>query len=270
MSNVARPRGRKPAAVYWRRRIVVLAVLVGLAWLVVRLVGGGDEPVARSEPAAPAPQSSATGEEATPKPTPTPTTARKPAKPSAAPAKRVTTWLRAPRGRCDIGQVLVVPDVVDAEAGGPVALRMGLSTTAKQPCTLTLSGQDLAVEITSGDDLIWQSSGCRDVLEEGPFVLRPGWLTYVDLTWNGRRGIDDCADTNQPAQPGYYWAEAAVIGGEPARSQFRLEKPPPPPPPTPSPSEESDAEDEKKKRDDQEDESPEPSASPSSGEDGQT
>lgn len=243
MSNVVKPRGPKPAAVYWRRRIVVLAVAAGLVLAVARWVGGGDDTSPAStdqEAGSSAEQASSASPSASSSAAPSPDkrqpkqhrkqksgqdgeSARRSAK------QRVSTTLQAPRGACAAGEVVVVPDVLDAEAGSAVPLRLGFSTTGERACSLQVSGKDLALEITSGEDLIWQLSGCPAVFERQQLDLRPGWVTYTEVAWNGRRGEDDCADTNALAEPGYYWAEAAMLSGEPARGQFRLTEPPPPP-----------------------------------------
>lgn len=225
--SVVKPRGRKPAAVYWRRRIVVLAVAAGLVLAVTRWVGGDDAAAGGSRPTA-----NSAVETSSESPSPSPTPKRKPQAKNQQAKKdkqQVTTTLREPQGVCEPGEVVVVPDVVDSVASRPVPLRLGFSTTADRACTLELSGKDLALEVTSGDDLIWQLSSCPGAFDRQELVLRPGWVGYTQVAWNGRRGDDTCADTNEYAKPGYYWAEAAVLGGEPARGQFKLEEPPPPP-----------------------------------------
>lgn len=226
--SVVKPRGRKPAAVYWRRRIVVLAVAAGLVLAVTRWVGGDDAAAGGSGPTV-----NSAVEASSESPSPSPTPKRKPHARNRQATKdkqqQVTTTLREPQGVCEPGEVVVVPDVVDSVASRPVPLRLGFSTTADRACTLELRGKDLALEVTSGDDLIWQLSSCPGVFDRQELVLRPGWVGYTQVTWNGRRGDDTCADTNEYAKPGYYWAEAAVLGGEPARGQFKLEEPPPPP-----------------------------------------
>ncbi|HET7328304.1 MAG TPA: hypothetical protein VFJ14_13580 [Nocardioidaceae bacterium] len=223
MSNGARPRGREPAAVYRRRRIVVLAVVVALVALLWWWLGGDNESAPSTRPAAavdrPEPSEAATAAEKRH------VDKKKPRRPK----QRISTELAAPRGSCDVADVVAVPDVADAETRGPVPLRLGLSTTAGKACTLHLTADMLALDITSGDELIWRSSYCPDVLDPQSLTLRPGWLSYVEATWSGRRGSADCLAANEFAEPGYYWAEAAVIGGEPARGQFELEAPPPPP-----------------------------------------
>lgn len=250
MGNVVRPRGRKPAAVYWRRRIVLLAVVVGLVAVGWRWAGGGPE----SEPVEAAADGRAT---AAPSSTATPGSKQatapqqgsdakdakggKDAKPADSkpkstepkPKQRVSTSLEPPRGSCETADVVVIPDVADAEARGSIPVRLGLSTTGGQACTFELTAEKLALEITSGDDLIWRASTCPEVLDAKTVTLRPGWLSYVEAAWSGRRASDDCLASNEYAEPGYYWAEAAIVGGEPARGQFRLEEPPPPPEKTP-------------------------------------
>lgn len=239
MSNVVKPRGRKPTAVYWRRRVVLLAVVVGLVTIGWRWAGD-DEPADPAAESARSTQPASSPSAPGPSDATTTPAARKPRakkKEPAQPKQRViTTNLRSPQGSCDTSDVVVVPDVADAETHGPIPLRLGLSTTGRQACTLQLTADKLALEVTSGDDLIWQSNTCPDVLDPQSVTLRPGWLSYVEAMWSGRRATDDCLASNEFAEPGYYWAEAAVIGGEPARGQFRLEEPPPPPPPSKKPS----------------------------------
>ena len=231
MGTGVHPRGRRPAAVYWRRRIVLLAVVVVVASLGWRWVGD-DEPAESAKSSRPvaSPSTStpdqdvATSTPAGRQPAHKPAAKKKPARP----AKRISTELRAPRGGCDVADVVVVPDVADAEIGGPVPLRLGLSSTEGRACTLQLNDKLLALQVTSGEDLIWRSSSCPDVLDAQSVTLRPGWLSYVEVAWSGRRGSETCLASNEFAEPGYYWAEAALIGGEPSRGQFRLESPPPP------------------------------------------
>ncbi len=239
MSNVVSPRGPLPPRIYWRRRLLLLAVVVGVVVLAGQLLDGGDdtEPVAeRREPAA------------------APATTTRPAAPGGGaaretsrrqgrqPARRVRTDapeaslsgptgpLAQPVGPCPAAAVSVVPDVEDTPASAPVPLRLGLSTAGAQACTFEFGPDSVALRITSGDDLIWESLKCPSAIDEQSVVVRPGWLTYVEVSWSGRRATEGCAATGDFAAPGYYWAEAAAIGGEPQRSQFALETPPKPKP----------------------------------------
>jgi hypothetical protein len=244
MSNVVSPRGPLPPRVYWRRRLVLAAVLVGILVLIGQLFGGGADPKPVADGSKPTPTSGPTEAAAT-------DTAR--TQKQAAPRSRArrdvrlqaatttlsgpTGPLAQPTGPCKAADVAVVPDVEDTDAYGPVPLRIGLSTTAGRACTFAFGPDRVAVRVTSGDDLIWESLRCKSALQEETVVVRPGWLSYVTIDWNGRRGSEGCGDANDYADPGYYWAEAAAIGGEPGGSQFELETPPKPTPePSPKPS----------------------------------
>ncbi|MPZ96740.1 MAG: hypothetical protein GEU96_17970 [Propionibacteriales bacterium] len=217
MSNVVRPTGPQPPAVYWRRRLVVLGVALALVLLLVRWVGGDGEKASAGTSDQKARSDLSARASSAPSASPN-------AKPSATsrPARKATTELRPPRGRCDVADVVAVPDVEDSYARRAVPLRIGLSTATVEACTLSLAEDGLALEITSGTDLIWRSSACTGVLSKQSVVLRKGWLSYVDVNWSGRRTTDTCSTGNDFAKPGYYWAEAALIGGEPSRSQFEL------------------------------------------------
>ena len=250
MSNVVSPRGPLPPRIYWRRRLVLLAVVVGLVLLVGRLFGGGDDgadtqTVADRGSATPADPRPAPGSgQAAPRTAPGAAgadTARKPAttrgsqgrvsraEPSSVSLSGPTGPLAQPEGTCEASEVAVVPDVEDTDASAPVPVRLGLSALGDKACTFAFGPETVALRITSGDDLIWESLKCSEALDEQSVVVRPGWLTYVTVTWSGRRG-EGCATGGDFADPGYYWAEAASLGGEPDRSQFELETPPPPEP----------------------------------------
>lgn len=246
MSNVVSPRGPLPPRVYWRRRLVLVAVVTGVVLLVGRLLTGGDT---GGDAEAAADRGRATT-------TPTAAPAKKAAKSPAAarashrprqraakradPARGTAARRRAaalrgptgplaqPAGPCRAAEVAIVPDVEDTDAYGSVPLRLGVSATGGRACTFTFGPDSVALQVTSGDDLIWESMSCRSALEEQSLVVRPGWLGYVTVDWSGRRGSEGCGDGGDFAEPGYYWAEAAAVGGEPARSQFELETPPEP------------------------------------------
>jgi hypothetical protein len=259
MSNVVSPRGPLPPKVYWRRRLVALAAVVGIVLLIGQLFGGGDgsEAVAERDraeatPAAPSPTQKQARARATPSPTTGPTTgptagpttgrpdaerrAGQPARaetveesPSAA-LSGPTGPLANPEGECEPSEVVIAPDVEDTDASAAVPLRLGLSASGDRACTFEFGPDSVALQVTSGDDEIWQSVSCPRALEQQAVVVRPGWLTYLEVDWSGRRSSEGCGETGEFAAAGYYWAEAAALGAEPHRSQFELETPPPPKP----------------------------------------
>jgi hypothetical protein len=257
MSNVVSPRGPLPPRVYWRRRLVLCAVVVGLVLLGGTLFGGGEdtEPVADRGAAAPG-ATPTTGPTNGPTGRSTTGPAPRPAKGTAATRRTLTprqvarrvaarAWtaelsgptgpLAPATGPCAASDVAVVPDVKDTHAFSAVPLRIGLTSTGEQACTFQFSADSVALRVTSGEDLIWETLHCAGALPEESVEVRPGWLSYVTVDWSGRRGSEGCGDGGDYAEPGYYWAEAAAIGGEPARSQFELTTPPKPTP-KPEPS----------------------------------
>lgn len=246
MSNVASPRGPLPPKVYWRRRLVAVAVVVGLVLLVGRLFTGGDgsgdtQAVADDRTSAPSQKPTASARPSAPPEKPTPS-----AKPARAEQDRAARGadttdqtseslrgaagpLAPSAGTCKPSDVAITPDVQDTDAFDDVPLRLGLSSTGDDACTFGFGPDTVALQVTSGDDAIWGSVACRRALEQQSVVVRPGWLTYVTVDWTGRRGTEGCGNGGF-ARPGYYWAEAAAVGGEPHRSQFELEAPPKPEP----------------------------------------
>jgi hypothetical protein len=244
MSNVVSPRGPLPPRVYWRRRLVVLALVCGAALLAGRLFGADEDTHPVAGPAKPtAPDTSRPSQAAaTPARDSPPGGAR-----SAQPARGAMAQTRsaglagavgplaAPQGPCAASDVVIAPDVEDADAHGVVPVRLGLSTNADRACTFAFGPDSVAVQVTSGDDLVWESQACPGAVPRRSVVLRPGWLSYVSVDWPGRRSDGGCG-SGDFAEPGYYWAEAAAIGAAPEASQFVLEDPPEPEPTQPTPS----------------------------------
>jgi hypothetical protein len=270
MSNVVSPRGPLPPRVYWRRRLLLVAVVVGVVVLVTQMLGGGDdtEPVAERGRATPAPAAKRQPSAAAPEPAaprrraqdrrgqerqgqdPQPARRTESAEPTAS-LSGPTGPLAEPVGPCQPSAVSIVPDVEDTAASAPVPLRLGLSTSGAQACTFEFGPDSVALRVTSGDDLIWESLKCPSAIEEQSVVVRPGWLSYVEIDWSGRRASQGCAQTGDFAAPGYYWAEAAALGGEPQRSQFELETPPKPKPkPKPEPKKKAKPTDEQRPKPD--------------------
>ncbi|HEX2177211.1 MAG TPA: hypothetical protein VHG70_15000 [Nocardioidaceae bacterium] len=260
MSNVVSPRGPLPPRVYWRRRLLLVVVVVGVVVLVTQVLGGGDdtEPVADRGRATPDPAAEQKPSTAAPEPAGQRRQARdrQPARrtESAEPTASLsgpTGPLAQPVGPCQPSAVSIVPDVEDTAASAPVPLRLGLSTSGAQACTFEFGPDSVALRVTSGDDLIWESLKCPSAIEEQSVVVRPGWLGYVEIDWSGRRASEGCAQTGDFAAPGYYWAEAAALGGEPQRSQFELETPPKPKPkPKPEPKKNAKPTDEQQQKPD--------------------
>lgn len=223
MSAVTRPRGPLPARVYWTRR----AILVGLALLLVvglgRMIGGGsdgaDEPGLTARPAAGTPTADAGGPVRTAGPEAG--ERRKPARKKARPPKPAPA---EPDGPCAPEELTVTPVIDEAFADDAIRVRFEVSTT-RAACTWTAGPDSLAVKISSGDDLIWTSQHCPDVLPTKDLVVRAEKPARLAMTWNGRRSEEDCERFTEWALPGYYHVVAAALGGEPTDRQFELRRP---------------------------------------------
>ncbi|MFZ5847968.1 MAG: hypothetical protein ACOYX5_11345 [Actinomycetota bacterium] len=244
--SVTRPRGPLPARVYWFRRLLVLAVVLGLVLGIRGLLGGGDEgkdqtPAAMPASAVSTPAESPTAVATADIPRADPQRPRKP--------KRTKTPLPMPTGPCQDSDVKVVPTLVQrAYAGGDVRLTLKLTTFQSPACNWEVSPDSVAVRLTSGSDRIWSSQECGKAIPTTQVVLRRRPATTVDVTWSGRRSDAQCSRNTLWAEPGYYHVAAAALGSEPESEQFQLFSPAPvtiTPTPTPEPGEKKPA---KKKR----------------------
>jgi len=262
VSTVVRPSGPLPARVYWVRRLLMLAVVLALVWAVVRLVGGSDP--ASGEPRSSDPASEATdASEASQAPeaeetrrarTPREIRQRRIRARQARQAElrrlqrvqTVTPALSSPTGPCDLSLVQVDAQVPEpAYAGTAVSMRIELRTQQLAACTLELTPDRLLLSIVSGDATIWTSTRCPDAVPQRTVVLRPHWMSTVDLQWSARPSGRRCSTAEDFAAPGDYELRLAALTGEPASVPFALVDPAPvaPPPVAPPPVESEPGED---------------------------
>jgi hypothetical protein len=229
---------RLPAEIYWRRRLLLLAALILVAWLGLHFwPGSGDDerPVS-----APAPT-------ATPSPTPKP-----------APTDGTTTVaLSSGTSACDSESIRITPSVLDDQkTRGPVDIDFTISSTSKKPCTFTALSSDLLVIISAGKTAIWDSTVCKTALLEEPVKLSPGWSTVVPVEWSGRGSGPACSKKEGWATPGGYTVQVGTLGGEPGKAKFTLKPAPRPEKDDEKKSDEQQAEEKKsdEKKSDNEDE----------------
>ncbi len=227
--SVGRPQGPLPARVYWFRRVLVLATVLALVFAVARLIaGGGDDPAAAPDRAAPAavrtPASSPTAEP-TPQPQmfgPVPVT---PPTTTGVPSPTGTPVLLAePTGPCTVDEVTVTPSVPEPVAGSPVKVALRL-TGIRPACTFVVSARSVVVKVTSGKDRIWSTQDCRGAIPRSTVTVRSSEPVEVPVTWSGRRSDADCSRATTWALPGYYHVAASAIGSEPSDVQVRLSAP---------------------------------------------
>lgn len=245
MSTVMRPSGPLPPRVYWTRRLVLLAMILlvtVLLWWLVSAAGDANETTAsdvdQSPPrTGPAVVPATTNPTMTPEPvknpaartpspqtptptTPTTTTAK--AEPDPEPAKPTAEPLAEPTGDCDPAGVDMAIDVADVKAGRSNAATFLLTSTDTAACTLSVTPATLLVNVTSGADIVWSSDDCPDALLAKQIVVRSDPPSSYEFTWNGSRSSEGCQLDDAKPDPGGYWVEAALIGGEPHKAYFDL------------------------------------------------
>lgn len=204
-------RRRLPAEIYWRRRLLVLAVVIGLVWVGLRVFGDEAEPD---------------------RPVATPTATTPATTPVAALVNgKVKVTLETGTAQCDPEKVRVSPAVKGGQhVGGRVKVAMSVSTTEKKPCVVNPKTADLLVVISANKAPVWDSDVCKTALLSKPVAVSPPWTTVVETTWSGRGSGPNCSPDQGYASPGTYVIKSATLGGEPGQATFRLTNKPKPKP----------------------------------------
>lgn len=210
-----------PSAVYWRRRLLILAVVIALGWLGLRLLGGGDSPDSSEPEAAP---------QVVPAVVPTDGT--------------YDASLPTTSAACDPQQVRITPTVpAKQKAAGDVTVELVVSTAQDEACTLEPEDADLIAVISSNGGPVWDSTRCPTSLLTDPVPLARGWSTVVATAWSGRGSGTGCSSSEDFAPAGSYTVKLGTLGGEPGETTFSLApgaepKPEPETKPSESPDEE--------------------------------
>lgn len=207
---------RLSPAIYWRRRLLVLAAVFLLGWVVTTLVSGrGDsesaQPAPQPQPSATsdAPQASATS--ATPTPVPSP---------SLDSAAQVS--VSSADEECDPSTVRIQPSVPRGQqAGEQLRVDFVVSTSAEKPCTLKAKERQTLVVVSSGDSTVWDSSVCSSTVIAAPVQVSPGWVTLARGA-AGNLSESACARGYGFRYAGTFQVRAALLGGEPSEATFRL------------------------------------------------
>ena len=197
-----------PAEIYWRRRLLLLAVLIAAIWGILRLIGGDDKPATQ--------------------PTPTATVAT--TAPTVAPVDGIVKVSLVTATRpCDPEKVRITPTVEPGQhTKGEVSIGLVVSSTETTACTLSPTDADLVAVITANKTAIWDSTVCKTSLLTTPVAIAPRWASLVDTTWSGRGSGGTCAKKEGYATPGTYVIQAGTLGGEPGKATFTLTAPPKP------------------------------------------
>lgn len=243
-----RPRGPLPPRVYWTRRVVLVGLvclILGLIWWM--LPGSGGSGSAAANPGGGKPASGAGGPATTPlTPSATGSTLHTPRATDATPASRRTgsspgtskgtssasghgtsakrdrSPKLVPTGPCDPTSVVLAVDASSVKVGAGTKIGLRMSTPDGSTCSLAITPSLLDARITSGPATIWQSSSCPDALPVKNVVVGPQPRQVYAFPWDGKYNPNSCSTNAKDAAVGGYWAEAALVGGEPAKAYFEV------------------------------------------------
>ena len=193
------PVGPRPAAVYWRRRALVLTLLLsvlgGGGWvgydLVIRSAGAASTVVAASS--------------APLRPPPTP------ALEHVTPA--VADVLLPPRyGRCSDAVIAVrVTAPLAVPAGTPATFGLVVTNTSATPCLRALDRglQEVALLDAAGKR-IWDSNDCVPLTGSDDRTLTPRQPVSFPMAWKGQTSDPHCAAPPSVPAPGAYVLRARL------------------------------------------------------------
>lgn len=225
MSAVLRPVGPQPPRVYWVRRLIVLAVLVGLVTLLAvgaRALLGGDEAVG-AEPTADAVAQEASGDDAPAEDAPAEDPPADDAEEGTGEDAETGLLGGAPVA-CDPGDLTVTltADAAAYPAGAEPRFAVAVTNAGDSACTVDAGSGSQVVTITSGPDRIWSSGDCVAEAGERLLLLDPGAQDAVELPWPRVRSDEACTEGLPEPRPGTYQAVATMLGAESAPVVFDL------------------------------------------------
>ena len=206
------PVGDLPAHVYWRRRVVVLVVLLavlgGAGWLGFTLLADrGGEDAAASSTAVPEPALErvvpSLSAVATPDPPPVPETAVEP--PPAVPDP-------VAGGPCTDEMVgLEVRAPASAVLGSKPTFEIAVANLAAVPCVRALDkGLEEIVLLDPAGNRVWGSNDCFPEAGTDLRTLAPGEVVVIPLVWGGLTSEPTCTAPRDTPAPGPYLLRARL------------------------------------------------------------
>jgi len=201
MSSLRHPVGPESSRVYWRRRALVLGVLLLVVVVVVLIVvgrgsgatsatGPSASPSASVSPAASSAKSDAAGAADAASPSPS-------ASASAAAAGDGDT--------CTKDDIALKP-VLDKSSYGPTEdpkIAMSITNTGSATCHMDLGSAQQVLTISSGDEQYWSSKDCQTNGTSQDVTIKAGQtLTTPSITWDRTRSSTTTCDSSRPAVTG--------------------------------------------------------------------
>ena len=177
VSGLLHPRGPEAAAVYWRRRALVLGVVVVILGLAANALRGGDEPAAAASA------------------------------PGVVVLVSPTQEATAPAVTSDMVRVTAAVDRKSTPVGIGVHIKMSVKNTSATDCTRDVGSGANEIVITRSGDTVWSSDHCNPSADTDDAKLPAGGTWSVTVVWNGKVTGRGCAIKGD-AQPGTYSVKA--------------------------------------------------------------
>ncbi|MGY1748255.1 MucR family transcriptional regulator [Modestobacter sp. SYSU DS0511] len=228
------PVGPLPAAVYWRRRLLVLGCAVGVlgggGWVAVAAATSEDAEVAAEAPGSGEPvdpplldrvsPSLAAVEVPTASPT-APPTATAPAASSPPPEPTGP----APGDRCsdEMIAVEVQPRPATTPVGSKPTFDLVVSNVSAVPCVRTLDKQLQEIVLLDGaGNRLWGSNDCFPEATSDVRTLQPEESVVFPVLWGGLTSTPGCATERTPPPPGDYVLRGRLDTRTSPDAQFTL------------------------------------------------
>jgi len=207
-----------PAAIYWRRRFVVLVLGLAVLALVIWAFGGAlGAPVQSAKHHAHRPTAAAHSRAQAAKSllTATGPTRKKAAAHSAPATHRVPVT-------CPSGDVVLSLFPAQTSYLGSAQFQIDVVSTDFQPCAVNIGARHLLLRVSQAGKQIWFSGQCATGHRSRLVVLQRGVPAMVPVSWDGRRSSSTCAVAGALAPAGIY-AAVAVDGPNSSQTMtFRM------------------------------------------------
>jgi hypothetical protein len=172
--------GSLPAAVYWRRRAVVLVGLAMVVLVVSYACNGPDAPAATNPSSSPTPAST---------PSPTPSLQRPTIETSSPTTPAFTLPVPANTGACGDTELELTASATTATVsqGSTVDVTIKIKNISSRACSRDVGADMQELRLLNNDALVWSSDDCGANHGSNVKSFGAGKDMSFTLTWNGRR-----------------------------------------------------------------------------------
>ena len=196
---------RESEAVYRRRRMIALIVVLLPLLIVLKACTGGSEPTAKPS-AQPTVGVDTTTATKSAKPTAKATAKQSETATTAAKAKVKATPTIGDCANPDI-EVSITADAESYAIGTPVTMAMRITNTGSVDCKRDVGALSNEIYVTDVDGaVVWSSDACQAEAKPQIATMKPGTVFGNTQIWGGQNSGRDCTQAAPDAAPGSYLA----------------------------------------------------------------